>query len=246
MAKQHWLKLYIELLDDPKIAKVPDWLFRRMILLFLVAKEDDQKGKLQPVADVAWRIRLAEDQVTETLQALSEIGVAHQDEQGEWRITNFAKRQAPSPVAQRVALHRQRATMLQSNESNVTCNVSTKSPEAEEDTESDAEEEDAPADDFDEMRFMIESFTGYLSMPGDVPAIQEMVSLGVIEGDIQSAVEFFRDKGKVARGAAHLLNSVKHARGKRIQARVQAVDDLAARGFTVRGLEAAREAARHG
>jgi hypothetical protein len=35
MNKNHrWIKLYLEILDDPKMGKLPDWCWRRAIELF--------------------------------------------------------------------------------------------------------------------------------------------------------------------------------------------------------------------
>ena len=42
----YWLKLYIEILDDPKMAVLPDRLWRRIIELFLIAKKLHMNGHL--------------------------------------------------------------------------------------------------------------------------------------------------------------------------------------------------------
>jgi DnaD/phage-associated family protein len=93
-----WIKLYTELLLDPKVAKWPDWLFKRFIQLILCAGINDQNGVLQPVPDLAWLCRLDDDQVLQTLLALSEAGVVsktdtEEQENAVWTVTNFAKRQ---------------------------------------------------------------------------------------------------------------------------------------------------------
>ena len=46
MASKYWIKLYYEILDDPKLGKLTDWLFRRAIELFLLAGENDNDGLL--------------------------------------------------------------------------------------------------------------------------------------------------------------------------------------------------------
>lgn len=106
MTTSYWLKLWIDLLDDPKTGRIPDWLFRRFILFLCAAKEYDHDGLLQPVPDLAWRLRLSEAQVDEALRALSEAGVVQKTADG-WLIVNFRKRQAPSDSADRVRRFRE-------------------------------------------------------------------------------------------------------------------------------------------
>lgn len=107
MASNYYIKLYHEILDDPKMGKLPDWLFRRAIELFLLAGENDKDGLLQPVADMAWRLRADERRFAESLQALSKVGVVHETPEG-WMVTNFAKRQARVPDDERQRRKRER------------------------------------------------------------------------------------------------------------------------------------------
>jgi DnaD/phage-associated family protein len=88
-------------MDDEKIHDMPDWLFRRFVLLLCAAKEHDKAGLLRPVSKLAWRLRLREEEIEEALRALSEIGVARETADG-WLIVNFAKRQAVTPSAERM------------------------------------------------------------------------------------------------------------------------------------------------
>jgi DnaD/phage-associated family protein len=109
MTSPYWAKLWIEILDDPKVAGMPDWLFRRFIFFVLAAKEYDQNGLLQPVKDLAWRLRISEKESAEALQALAEIGVTRETADG-WELINFAKRQSVTDktVAERVRRYRER------------------------------------------------------------------------------------------------------------------------------------------
>jgi DnaD/phage-associated family protein len=107
MSSNLWIKLWVEILDDPKISKFPDWLFRYFIYLLLIAKEYDHDGLLQPVPELAWRLRLREEQITETLRALTEVGVVCEDA-GNYRIKNFSKRQAIPSSALRVKKFREK------------------------------------------------------------------------------------------------------------------------------------------
>ena len=60
MASRYWIKLYHEILDDPKMGRLPDALFRRAIELFLIAGENGRDGGLPALADIAWRLRADE------------------------------------------------------------------------------------------------------------------------------------------------------------------------------------------
>jgi hypothetical protein len=107
MASRYWIKLYIEILDDPKMGRITDYLWRRAIELFLLAGENRNDGLLQPVADMAWRLRVDENRLLENLLALSEAGVVHETPEG-WVVTNFCKRQAVETNAERQAKYRAR------------------------------------------------------------------------------------------------------------------------------------------
>lgn len=107
MPSKYWLKLYHEMLDDPKMGRLPDRLYRRTIELFLLAGDMDAVGHLPPLADIAWRLRIPEDALLEDLRGLAEVGIVAEYESG-WLVVNFAKRQAPVPGAERVARYRER------------------------------------------------------------------------------------------------------------------------------------------
>lgn len=131
----YWIKLYIEILNDPKMGKMPIWLWKRAIELFLLAGENGNDGLLQPVPDIAWRLRITETNLIDSLQALSEIGVVHETLQG-WVVTNFKTRQAPSTSTERVRAFRERG----SNETKSSKNKKTETAVVERsDSESDSE-----------------------------------------------------------------------------------------------------------
>jgi hypothetical protein len=107
MASRYWIKLYIEILDDAKMGRISDYLWRRAIELFLLAGENRNDGLLQPVMDMAWRLRVDENRLLENLRALAEAGVVHETPEG-WMVTNFRKRQAVETNAERQARYRAR------------------------------------------------------------------------------------------------------------------------------------------
>ena len=118
MTSPYWLKLWIEIIDDPKIIRMPDWLFRRFILMLAQAKEYDHDGLLPPVDDIALRIRLTDKSVAEALSALSQIGVTRETADG-WMFVNFAKRQhrEDSTNAERQRRYREKKSNAKSNAS---------------------------------------------------------------------------------------------------------------------------------
>lgn len=111
MTSPYWAKLWIEILDDPKVANMPDWLFRKFIMFVLAAKEYDQAGLLRPVDDLAWRIRSNVKETTDALSALEQIGVTRATADG-WELVNFVKRQereySDTPEAIRQRKHREK------------------------------------------------------------------------------------------------------------------------------------------
>jgi hypothetical protein len=107
MTTYTWIKLYIEILDDPKVGLMPDWCFRRFIQFLLVAREHNQNGLLGPVTQLAWRLRSSEDDVLSALRTMSEIGIVAETPDG-WLVVNFAKRQARIDGAERTRLYRER------------------------------------------------------------------------------------------------------------------------------------------
>jgi len=107
MASKYWIKLYHEILDDPKMGRMPDKYWRRAIELFLVAGENDAEGLLPRVQDMAYRLRITDDELTEDLKELERFGVVQKDNAG-WVVTRFAERQAPVSDAERMKRYRER------------------------------------------------------------------------------------------------------------------------------------------
>ena len=103
----YWIKLYHEILRDPKMGLLDDHTWRRAIELFLIAGERKEEGRLPTIPDTAWLLRTSEQDLQESLEKLTELGIAQQDEAG-WLISNFAKRQAPLSAAERMRLYRKR------------------------------------------------------------------------------------------------------------------------------------------
>ncbi len=107
MAAKYWLKLYYEMLDDPKIGQLRPALRWRFVECLLVAGECADDGALPAPAEYAWRVRGNTEEVETDFVQLSEAGLLSQVD-GRWIVTKFAERQAPVSGAERVARYRER------------------------------------------------------------------------------------------------------------------------------------------
>jgi len=103
MASKYWIKLYHEILHDPKMGKLPDGVWRRAIEMFLLAGELDDDGQLPPIADMAWTLRLDEGVLRKDLDALVEAEIVIETD-GHWVVTNYTKRQSPSSTRPQSAI----------------------------------------------------------------------------------------------------------------------------------------------
>jgi hypothetical protein len=91
MRMKHWIKMWVEALYDPKLAQLDDHLWRIAVSCFLMAGEVDQHGLLPSLPDMAWKLRMAEDELENDIAMLSEL-IHHTD--GMYIVVNYKKRQA--------------------------------------------------------------------------------------------------------------------------------------------------------
>jgi len=108
MASPFYIKLWNEILDDPKMGFLPDNVWRRCIELFMFAGELYLDGQLPDTAHIAYRLHgLNPDALQAELEQLEQVGVLEQNEQG-WFIIAFAERQRARTSTERSQLRRQR------------------------------------------------------------------------------------------------------------------------------------------
>lgn len=113
MPSKYWIKLHQEILEDPKMGRLPDNLWRRSIELFLLAGElgsdlkEDDRGHLPATGEIAWRLRQLEERLEAELHQLAQVGILTQTETG-WFVTNFVKRQKHVNPAERMKQYRER------------------------------------------------------------------------------------------------------------------------------------------
>jgi hypothetical protein len=109
-----WIKLYIDLLDDPKIGKLPRSARLRFIELMLLAGECDADGELviggkpMTTTDIGWRLRDTAKNIEAEIAALVDAGIVtiHGDR---IYVTNFSKRQGRSQSEKREAWRERKA-----------------------------------------------------------------------------------------------------------------------------------------
>jgi hypothetical protein len=99
--KYSWIKLYTEILDDPKVEKLPDGVWRFMIKLFLIAGKIGC-AELPGVEDIVMLSRKNKLFVEHNLTLLASVGILTVANDGDYVVTNFSKRQAAMTVTERV------------------------------------------------------------------------------------------------------------------------------------------------
>jgi DNA-binding transcriptional regulator YhcF (GntR family) len=112
MASRYWIKLYHEILDDPKMGHLSHRAWRRALELMLVAGEMNREGQVPSTGELAWRLRCDIAELGEDLKALETVGIVSPNGQG-WIVTHFAERQAPVSDTERQRRHRRRDTAAQ-------------------------------------------------------------------------------------------------------------------------------------
>lgn len=150
----YWIKYYIEILDDPKMATLPDRLWRRVSELFLIAgKDPDKTGKLPETNQIAWILRLSTDELAMDLKQIAMTGIITQTIDG-WFIPQFSKRQGPSTDAERKRAQRDRERHNQykegvTNRDNiVTKPITNRETETETETETEQKQKKTSSPDF--------------------------------------------------------------------------------------------------
>lgn len=71
-----WFRLWTEILDDPKLAKLDDGEYRRFINLLAIACEQDKHGHIHgSIEDIAWRTRDNPDTLDSAIKKLLDLKI---------------------------------------------------------------------------------------------------------------------------------------------------------------------------
>lgn len=100
-----WFRVYDDLVDDPKVQRLPDALFKAVINLWCLTSKNN--GVLPGVDEVAFKLRMKPEKVEATLRKLREVGLIVDDESGT-HPHNWDKRQFRSDVTDPTAAERMR------------------------------------------------------------------------------------------------------------------------------------------
>jgi len=198
---EYWIKLYHEILNDPKMATLPDRLWRRATELFLLAGKYDNDGHLPETKQIAWELHMTTAKLDLDLRQIAMTGIIHQEEGG-WYVENFSKRQGPSPVKERVKQFREREKKQKYYE-NVTEMkrgvTQIQITDTDIDTDIDIDVEATPAKPF---RLFMDAFINATHLPESrinpqraLDAIDEMTKAGVTVEDMTRAIDALMNKG---------------------------------------------------
>ena len=128
-----WFRLYDDLVDDPKIQRLPGEMVKALLNLWCLASQND--GLLPAHDDISFKLRMRPAKVQHLLSVLGECGLVDSDETG-LRPHNWNARQFKSDVSnERVKQHRERKR-------NVTPTVTATPPETEQKQNTEAEQKD--------------------------------------------------------------------------------------------------------
>ena len=213
MASEYWVKLYHEILHDPKMGRLSDRAWRRVVELYLLAGENDGTGNIPDTADLAWTLRADTDELEAELQELTKIDVVRKTETG-WFVVHFAARQAPSSSTERSRRYRDkkqreqyRATTPQDAQRECNANATNCELESDADADADADAESESDADADAERLSSSLSPSGGPDPEPWPEIDPLIKLlndhGVMPSS-QIASESWRDLLEMA-GSEHLF-----------------------------------------
>lgn len=193
MSSKYWIKLYHEMLHDPKMGRMSDHLYRRTIELFLMAGEEAKDGQLPSLDNMAWIFRVDPDELETDLVELQKVGILS-SMNGEWYVTNFTKRQEPmdkSEYMQRKREESKRQKYYQPvTNSNTESDIDTDKNQI---TESESEEPPKPFNELLTTFINKTKLPAFGMKPRDVEALKHMEKAGVLPVDIESAVDEMGD-----------------------------------------------------
>lgn len=136
-----WFRFYSGALDDPKVQRLPPELFKGWVNLLCLANEGSPRGTLPSIEDIAFRLRISEEEAVALITALRSRGLID-EAAGTFHPHNWDGRQRRSDnVTERVQKHREKRTSPEGRNvpRNVTGNVTRNTPDT--DTEADTDTE---------------------------------------------------------------------------------------------------------
>jgi hypothetical protein len=106
-----WFRFYDEVLDDPKVQRLPADLRWYWTMLLCIANRNANRGTLPDIADIAFHLRISESDTEQVVAQLAAAGLVDADGNGRFTMHNWNGRQRVSDdVSQRVQKHREHVT----------------------------------------------------------------------------------------------------------------------------------------
>jgi len=240
MGSTYWIKLYHEILNDPKMGRLGDRLWRRVIECFLLAGQQAEGGYLPAVEDMAWTLRCAADELEAELAEIAQRTGILAKRDGRWFVVNFAARQAAVPSTERVRAHRWARRTTAADETGVKRNVAkveTLDGENETDVDAEAEAEQEGEKDAEAASARPAGAAGTIAPPpGPSPS----------DSDTDDVVAFHRRLSGVNLNAAQ-ATLLRAGAGSLGAAKVrQAIKDWLERGYKPWNIEGMLAVARYG
>ena len=202
MKNNYWMKLWFDILRDPKMGMLPDRLWRRVIELFLLAGQEGEDGLLPDVPTIAWQLNKPVSAIVTDLHKIAEVGIVQEIQEGKWIVTNFKKRNEPVDSTKRIKDFRQRERYEKSN-ADVTevkreCNeaLQLRYQEEQKNRLTDLTTTTVPPSDFQPFAEVYELVTG--SEPkvlnAEIEAVSAIIKAGGTPDDFRSALQGMQDK----------------------------------------------------
>jgi 5-methylcytosine-specific restriction endonuclease McrA len=109
MVRKTSIRLRPDILDNPKFGMLPDNLWRRTFELYLMAAIEDNDGQLPDVFDIAWRLRVKPNGLTDEIEALKKAGILYEDQDKKTlKIRGYSRFQVDKNSTERVRRYRER------------------------------------------------------------------------------------------------------------------------------------------
>lgn len=131
-----WFRVYDDMVDDPKVQRLPPELFKALVNLWCLSSKNG--GHLPGAEDIAFKLRLKLDKVKQIISSLHDAELIDTDETG-LCPHNWNGRQFKSDVSnERVKRYRKRKC-------NVTQDVTATPPDTESETDTERKKDAAPS-----------------------------------------------------------------------------------------------------
>jgi len=105
--KRYWIKLWVDINNDPKMGRLSDHLWKRAVESFVMAGENGDDGVLPNIKDMAYYLRANEEEVEKDCDALVMADILIHDDRG-YVVKNFTKRQEARTASERKQMYLER------------------------------------------------------------------------------------------------------------------------------------------